>query len=359
MKRISLAVTTDLNHDQRMQRIALSLQQAGYQVSLIGRVKKSSRPLPATAYRSKRLRTLFEQGFLFYAFFNIRLFLFLLLRPSNAICAVDLDTLPASWLTARLKGNTLFYDAHELFTEVPELLNRPGVRRFWGKLEAFLLPKVDYAYTVNQSLADWYNAKYGIHFAVIRNMPNSVPPAPQQSSDYILYQGALNAGRGIECLLKVIQKTGIPCVIAGDGDIAEELKEQTATLGIQKLVTFTGMLGPLELRDLTRNSWLGVNLLEASSPNYYYSLANKYFDYVQAGKPQICMAFPEYQRLQAEYEVAVLVEQLEVANITAAVNQLRSDRQQYEQLANNCRKAALHWIWELEEHKLFELYAKL
>ncbi len=359
MKRISLAVTTDLNHDQRMQRIALSLQQAGYQVSLIGRVKKSSRPLPVTAYRSRRLRTLFEQGFLFYAFYNIRLFIFLLYRRSDAICAVDLDTLPASWLAARLKGNTLFYDAHEIFTEVPELQLNSRVRRFWEKLEAFLLPKVDFAYTVNQSLADWYGSKYGLQFAVVRNMPQSSPPVDAINGNYMLYQGALNAGRGIECLLEVVKITGIPCVLAGDGDLSQQLRAKASALGLDKLVKFTGMLKPDELHEYTQQCWLGINLLEASSANYYYSLANKFFDYVQAGKPQISMAFPEYLRLQADYEVALLIEKLDADQIAVRINQLKADQNRYLYYVANCREAALHWIWELEEHKLLEVYAKL
>jgi len=359
MKKISLAVTTDLNHDQRMQRIALSLQQAGYQVSLIGRVKKTSQPLPTTAYRKKRLRTLFERGFLFYTFFNLRLFVFLLWRRSNGICAVDLDTLPAAWLAARLKGNTLFYDAHELFTEVPELLQRQRVRRTWEKLEAFLLPRVDYAYTVNQSLADWYFDKYGITFEVVRNMPFSKPPLLLKTEDYILYQGALNVGRGIEVLLDAVKLTGIPCVIAGDGDLAADFKAQVEKLGLNDQVIFTGMLSPLELQQITAKAWLGVNLLDATSPNYYYSLANKFFDYVQAGKPQICMAFPEYKRLQADFEVAVLVDELEPNLLAAKLLELQKDTKNYNRLVENCRKAAIEWVWELEESRLLQLYAKL
>jgi len=359
MKRISLAVTTDLNNDQRMQRIALSLQQAGYQVSLIGRFKQNSAPLPVTAYRSHRLQTLFERGLLFYAIFNLRLLLSLLFRQSNAICAVDLDTLPAAWLAARIKGNTLFYDAHELFTEVPELLHRPRIRRIWSGIEAFFVPRVDYAYTVNQSLADWYYNKYGIPFAVVRNMPQSKPPLAAGVENFILYQGALNAGRGLETLLEAVKRTSIPCILAGDGDLTAELKSQVGQLKIEKLVTFTGMLSPVQLRNYTDRAWLGVNLLEASSPNYYYSLANKFFDYVQAGKPQICMAFPEYKRLQEDFEVAVLLDALDPIELSKKILELQENTDLYNQLAENCRKASLVWLWELEEGRLLQLYAKL
>lgn len=359
MKRISLAVSTDLNHDQRMQRIALSLQQAGYQVSLIGRTKSNSKPLPYTAYRSIRLVTLFERGILFYVIFNIRLFLALVVRRSQAICAVDLDTLPAAWLAARLKGNMLFYDAHELFTEVPELIDRPRIRSIWENIESFFLPKVDVAYTVNTSLANWYKNKYGIDFEVVRNMPYSCTPVKQNEVEFILYQGALNAGRGLECLLEVVKILNMPCILAGDGDLTEDLKAKTSALNIAHLVTFVGMLSPEDLQKYTAKAWIGINLLEARSPNYYYSLANKFFDYVQAGKPQLSMAFPEYKLLQNEYEVSILVEALDPEAIASTLLQLKANPVQYNLLVSNCQQAALHWIWELEENKLLRLYAKL
>jgi hypothetical protein len=40
-------------------------------------------------------------------------------------------------------------------------------------------------------------------------------------------------------------------------------------------------------------------------------LANKFFDYIQAGIPQVTMNFPEYAAINREYEVAVLIDDLE------------------------------------------------
>jgi hypothetical protein len=192
-------------------------------------------------------------------------------------------------------------------------------------------------------------------------MPHSaVPnPNPKDNGDFILYQGALNEGRGLSCLLEVVQKTGIPCILAGDGDIAADLKQQAKAMKLDGLVTFTGMLRPEDLKTLTQTSWLGVNLLEASSPNYYYSLANKFFDYVQAGKPQLCMAYPEYERLQKEHEVAVLVDKLDSDWIAEAILQLKADQARYGLYVKNCREASLHWIWEIEEQQLLKIYAKV
>lgn len=360
MKKIILAVSTDLNTDQRMLRIANSLQQAGYQVNLVGRKKSGSLSLSNQSFKQVRLNTVIEKGFLFYAVFNLRLFLYLMLQPMAIITAADLDTLAACWLAARIKGARLVYDAHEIFTEVPELSKKPKVKGFWLWLEQKLIPKVDAAYTVNQSLANWYQSAYNIHFDVVKNLPISqAGQIPTETGDYLLYQGALNVGRGLETLLEIVQNTNIPCVIVGDGDIKAALEQQVSELGIQDLVRFTGRLNREEMFAYTKNCWLGFNLLEQHSLNYYYSLANKFFDYVQAGKPQLCMNFPEYASFQAQYEVAVLVDELDSMQISEVLRALKKDKNRYNQLAENAKKAASKWTWEHEEASLLAIYGRL
>jgi len=94
--------------------------------------------------------------------------------------------------------------------------------------------------------------------------------------------------------------------------------------------------------------------------SYYYSLANKAFDYVQAGIPSLQMAFPEYLALQKELEVFVLLEELTVPAIVAAVQELlQKDHGLYQQLAQNCLVAAQHWTWENESKKLQAFYQTL
>ena len=92
-KKIYLTVTNDLNQDQRMHRVCLSVRNQGYEVVLIGREKKESKPLLEFPFRQIRLKCFFEKGFLFYVEFNIRLFLFLLFKKIDVLYAVDLDTI--------------------------------------------------------------------------------------------------------------------------------------------------------------------------------------------------------------------------------------------------------------------------
>lgn len=359
MKRILFAVTNDLNSDQRMWRVCTTLQAAGYEVQLVGRQLPQSRSLPKRAYEQYRMRLWFQKGPLFYAEFNIRLFLYALGSRVDAYSAVDLDTLPAFFAAARLRSKPLCFDAHEIFTEVPELTNGGIKQRIWQKIESLLLPQLKFAYTVNHSLAQWYSQKHGIQMAVVRNMPFERPFTPTANEGFILYQGALNAGRGLAELLEAAPQLPTNILIAGRGDLEAEVRAIIGRLNLEQRVQLVGQLDPEALQQLTAKAWLGVNLLEAHSLNYYYSLANKFFDYVQAGIPQLGMDYPEYALLNAEYEVSVLLPELKTDQVVQAINQLWNDPQKYQRMQEQAMLAAQKWTWEAECPTLLDVYARV
>jgi hypothetical protein len=384
-------VTTDLTYDQRMQRVCSSLAAAGYQVEIIGWERKNSVGLTVQAYRQYRLRGWFQKGKLFYFEYTIRLLWHLLRRRADVWCCADLDTALPMWVRAWL-GNQLFaYDAHELFTEVPEVVGRPRVQRIWQWVEDFIVPRTQLRYTVGPSLARLFEQRHqGYPFAVVRNVPVR-PPAEEPdpgagrrrpavndaaaqllrsqhpalaSAPVLLYQGVLNVGRGLAQLLDAMPLVPARLVICGEGDCSAELRQQAERLGLLATgqVEFWGYVRPAELRQLTAQATVGIMLLENRGLSYYYSLANKFFDYVQAGVPQLCIDFPEYRALNAQYEVAALVPDLAPATLVAGLARLLPGGQpgaHYQHLAANCRRARAEWNWQAEEKVLVGLYKQL
>jgi glycosyltransferase involved in cell wall biosynthesis len=367
MRPLLFAVTTDLNYDQRMQRICSSLASHGYEVLLIGREWPHSQPLTPQPYQQYRLKCLFKKGKLFYLEYNLRLFAFLFSHKAAVWCAIDLDTALPIWLRAKLSSQPFVYDAHELFTEVPEVVSRPVVQGLWRLVERFIVPRATIAYTVGPALAEWFQQRYGRPFAVVRNVSRltsaDLPPTPTEDSlnGYILYQGVLNEGRGLEALLDAMPQVSARLVICGEGDLSAELRARAERLGLlaSGQVEFRGFVLPTELRTITQQASLGVMLLENRGLSYYYSLANKFFDYLHAGIPQLGVDFPEYRRLNDLYDVAEVVA-LTPDSLAAAINRLlRADPARYQELAQNCRRARLELNWQREEQTLLALYASL
>ena len=360
MTKIICAVTNDLNTDQRMHRICSSLSQNKYEVTLVGRELRNSAPLIAQPFGQKRIKCLKNKDFFFFMEYNLRLLFYLLFHKFDIVNAIDLDTIIPCWLAARLKGKKVTYDAHEWFPFSAELMNRPRISTFWLLMEKFFVPRMDAVYTVSQSIADKLEEKYHRQVALVRNMPISLDSDKQSSTKpYLLYQGALNVGRGLEPLIEAMQMIKIPLYIAGAGDIEMELREKVKQMGLSERVIFLGNLKPDDLWRYTQNAYIGVNLLENMGKSYYYSLANKFFDYVRAEVPQITMNFPEYIRMNRQFEVAILIPDLKVERIVAAITQLLIKSSQYEALQAECRQAKMIWNWNLEQKQLIAIYDKL
>lgn len=359
-KRLVFLVSNDLSTDQRMYRISSTLAEAGYSVTLVGRSRKHSAPLQKRPFRQVRLWCGVEKGPLFYAMLNLRLLWFLLWHRFDAVCAIDLDTLLPAMLVTRIKRKPLVYDAHEYFTEVPEVINRPRVQAYWRWIERTCVPHTAARYTVSRGVAELFQQRYKLSFAVVRNVPVfRNPEKPDGGEPFLLYQGALNEGRGLEAMLLAMYELDIPLYLAGEGDLSTFLRQMVQKMGLTNKVQFLGLLPPEALHRLTLQATVGINLLEDKGLSYYYSLSNKFFDYVQAGVPQVCIAFPEYVRHNREHEVALLVNDLKTVVLVKAIKSLLADKGLYSRLQQNCYSARETWHWDKEKDILLQSYSYL
>jgi glycosyltransferase involved in cell wall biosynthesis len=361
MKKIASLVTNDLHQDQRMNRICTSLANAGFEVTLIGRKRKKSGPLGPMPFQRLRLPCWFERSILFYAEYNIRLFFHLLRTPYDIINANDLDTiLPAIWV-GRIKNIPVVYDAHEYFTEQEEIVTRPKLQRFWNWIERYTIPKVAAAYTVSQGYANLFEAEYPVKFGVVRNATvlQELPANITKPEKYILYQGAVNYGRGLEQVLNAMPNVDGQLYICGDGDILPQLKKQAKALGIEHKVKFWGFIEPTELKKFTQQAYIGLTLFAKDGLSHYHSLANRFFDYMHAHVPQLAMAYPEYEQFNAQHKVALLIENIDPENITSALNELLHNETLYNELSQNAAIAKEDASWQAQEKVLIATYKNI
>lgn len=360
MKHITCCVTNDLVTDQRMARICSSLCSEGWQVTLVGRRRPDMAPLANRPYRQVRLPVIFSKGKLFYLEFNLRLFFWLIFHRTDLIVAIDLDTIIPCYHASRWKKIPRVYDAHELFTELKEVVSRPLIRRCWLWVEKRYIPRFHTGYTVSRSIAEEFRKRYGSDYELIRNLPlkQEVPPVrPKQK--ILIYQGAVNEGRCFEWLIPAMAHVNAPLLIYGEGNYAGQCRELIHQYGLGDKVMMKGAVRPEELRGITENAYAGINLVEPVGLNQVYSLANKFFDYIQAGIPQLTMDFPEYRRVNDEFPVALLISAPEPEIIAAELNKLLDNEVLYRGLAHNCRRAAEALNWEEEEKKLKTLYHRI
>jgi glycosyltransferase involved in cell wall biosynthesis len=357
MKRLVFTVTNELTYDQRMIRICTSLAGAGYHVTLVGVKRPGTTPPPERPFRQKRLPCFFHKGKGFYMEYNIRLFFYLLFTKADLVCAIDLDTILPGYYISKLKGLLRVYDAHELFCEMKEVVTRPRIYRYWKKIEQRTVPHFKNGYTVNEAIASVFKRMYGMQYEVIRNIsvlkPLTIPPKPQK---YILYQGAVNKGRSFETLIPAMKWVPVPMVICGDGNFMQQARELVKAHGLEQKVEFRGKVKPEELRQVTEKAWIGLTFFENKGQSNYYSLANRFFDYMHAGVPQLCVDYPVYREINNKHRIAVLLDDLSPEAIAQGLNSLLNDQPLYDLLQRNCLEAREVLNWQEEEKKLLAFY---
>ena len=338
----------------------------GFDVLLVGRQLPDSKPLNRP-YQTRRMKLLFRTGALFYAAFNLRLFFFLLFRKADVLVANDLDTLLANTWIRRLKNCGLVYDSHEYFTEVPELIHRPKVQRFWERIEKRCFHKADAVITVNQSIAKLYEEKYGRSLHVVRNIPRFDPLKNVKSrselnlpanTNLLILQGAwINVDRGGEELVEAMQFVdNALLLIIGGGDVFDVLKEMVERLKLSDKVRIMGKIPYEELRHFTYQADIGLTLDKPTSLNYTLSLPNKLFDYIHAGCAVIASDLPEVGRVVKDHEVGRLISEHKPEAIANLINELLSDQQALQTMKLNSREAAMELNWGKEEKVLKEIY---
>ncbi len=372
-KRILISVTNDLIADQRVGKVSASLQSNGYDVLLIGCIKKGRAPLKRP-YQTFRFNLFFKKRFVFYMEYNLRLLFVLLFKRKDILLCNDTDALPANFIASKLCRVPLVFDAHELFPEVPEVVGRPRVKRVWEKIEDIIFPHLKQSYTVCNSIAEHYKQKYGITMGVVRNIPNKETTSATvdknqnkiitllpslEGKKLLLYQGAINVGRGVEWLINAMPYLD-NCVlcICGGGDLFEEMQALTKEKKLEDRIIFTGRLPFEELNQYTSQADLGFVLLENMGLSYYYSLPNRIFDYMKYGVPVLASNFPEIARIVETHQTGKLISHYEPEYLAKVILEMLKEWEDKSVYQNRLNELSKEFCWENEAQIMLEIVGK-
>lgn len=364
MTKIVVCSQSDFTTDYRIYKLSSSLRGLGYDVTFLGRRHHKHRCKETND--THLLNMFFERSVLFYLEFNIRLFFYCLTHRADMVVAIDLDTLAGVSLAAKLTGQKVLFDSHEYFPESPEIAHKPFVKWVWRVIQRLFVPLADIHVTVCQSIADIFKRKYGRDFLVVRNVPLQerndelkrliATEGQTQRPFTILYQGAVNIGRGIETVIEaLVELKECSFVVVGDGDILDEVKALAVSLGVSDRVSFEGKKPYSELVSYMAKADLGVCFFENLSLNYYYCLPNRLFDFIGAQLPMLVIDFPELRRVVETYEIGECLSDMTVKTITSAIRRAMTDKETVSKWRANMVKASEELVWEREIRPLTEL----
>lgn len=367
--RILISVTNDLTTDQRVNKVSTSLHNNGYDVLLIG-CNTHKTKLINTPYPTYRFNLFFKKKIGFYIEYNLRLFFILVRKRKDILLCNDTDALLANYIVSKLCRVPLVFDAHELFPEVPEVVNRKYVKYVWQKIEDLIFPRLKNSYTVCQSIANYYKNRYNISMKVVRNIPTQETLTPTfdkkqllipslKNKKLLLYQGAINEGRGIEWLISAMPyvNNSILC-ICGDGYLLQEMKQLAQKIGVNDRVIFTGRIPFNELNQYTCKADLGFILLENKGLSYYFSLPNRIFDYMKFGVPVLASDFPEIASIVNTYNTGKLISHYEPQYLGTVINEMLTEWNNKSEYKTRFTQLSKMFSWENEEKVMLDVIEK-
>ena len=367
---VAFSVTNCICNDQRVMKMAHSVEKLGCEITIIGRKSGDCCKSESVPFRTKRFSMLFKRSVLFYAFFNLRLFIYLLFHRFDILVANDLDTLLPNFLASRIKRCQLVYDSHEYFTGVPEIQDRHFVKWVWKSIERLLFPKLNNVITVCDSIADLYYTEYKIKPVVVRNcslLAGEIIPFSRrelgisEGNLLLILQGTgINTGRGGEELIDAIKITpGVSLMIVGSGDNLEIIREKVKRYNLEDSIKFIPKCSWKTLIRFTAAADAGLSLDKNTNINYLLSLPNKLFDYLSAGIPVIATNLPELSNIINKYHCGILIPVPSPEEISKAICALRDSNTLLSELKQNSVIASKSMNWEIESLKVECLYRSI
>jgi len=278
----------------------------------------------------------------------------------------SLTVLPLGVLFKIFTKSKVIYDTHELETET---CGMSGIRKKLSKvLEKSLIRHVDSTLVVSDSIATWYKNKYNLrNVHVIRNVPYKPKREVKESNilkekfnirdDEVLfiYQGMLGKGRGIEIMLNVFSKVDKKkhIVFMGYGLLEDLVKKYQSKFSN---IHFCPAVKPEEVLRYTRSADVGIHIPEKICLSYFYSLPNKFFEYIFAGLPVIVSDFPDMGEIIDEYRCGwkIPVNEKSILDLIESIS-----KEEIKGKRRNVLRCRDNFSWEREEEKLIRIYHDL
>jgi glycosyltransferase involved in cell wall biosynthesis len=233
--------------------------------------------------------------------------------------------------------------------------------RVWRSAEGYV--------TITRGLADEMTRRFGER-ARLAVVPDGVridsAGGPDVNTEpglppVIAYVGHLYAWKGVDILLGAIER--VPEVhglivggLEGEPDLAR-LKSLAARLGIEKRVTFTGLVEPPRVPALLRRATVLALPNTASAISTQFTSPLKLFEYMAAGRPIVASNLPALSEVLEDGVNALLVTAGDPEALAGAIRRLVDDPALGRRLAAASLEGAPKYGWNKRAERLEALFA--
>lgn len=391
---IFIVYKEDYPWDVRVEKLAKTLVEAGYPVTIVARnldQKPSFEKLGEIRIRRLprlwRLPALFRKLLNFPLWFNPVWIYTILKSISGAhepvIIVRDLPLVKAATVVARLRKAKVVFDMAEVYPEMygssakytnqswfEGIIKSPAVA---ARYERSVLPIVDHSIAMIEESRDRLLAM-GMPANAVTIVSNTPPVDKYNSRRHqhtgeilrIVYVGFLTELRGLDLLIeaaaqfikKGYAKSTIQIDIVGKGATKTELIDMVRELHIEESVRVHGWLSQDEVDVLMKNANVGA-LTYRVCGHWNHTIPNKIFDYMLAGIPVLATEVLPIQRIIEETGCGVVCRDLDPTDIAEKLEYLRDP--EVRQALGECGYQAVQekYNWETDKQRLIGIVKNL
>jgi len=315
MDSVLIVSFSEILRDARVFRQINTLKNAGYKVHVVGYSSSESHKLNEGVdfINAKRVFSLK------YYFWSIRRVINLVeksnVKPNLVVCN-DWKSLPVGIHFKEKYRSKLLYDTHEFAIKEWEesLIFKLLISPFVFRIEKSYIPYADKITTVCHSIAQEYEKIYGKDVYVIRNMPHYVKSNfnPCGIPIKFVHHGGAIASRRLENMIRTM--VFLPkkefelhlILITGTNknylDFLINLRNKFSL----KNVYFHKPVNQERIVSFLSKFNVGWSYYYPSNINNYYSLPNKFFDFIMAGLCVFAPPLPEQKKIIEQYDVGLI-----------------------------------------------------
>lgn len=213
------------------------------------------------------------------------------------------------------------------------------------------LPTVSAVTTVNQSIADLYQERFGVRTEVVRNSLPHTPlePSPMDSETIrLVHSGGAVPGRNLESLINAVkqldERFSLDFYLVEARDGGKYLRALKSLAGDDSRIRFHPPVKPAELAGTLNAYDVGVYQLPPATTNQRLALPNKFFDFVQARLALVFGPSIEISQLVQHHDLGWVTDDFDTDSLVRTLRGLTPDAVQRHKWNSHTAATALSSI---------------
>ncbi len=283
-------------------------------------------------------------------------------RTFSLIVCQDIMLLPLAIAVKNLPQNKehcrVIMDAREFYPK--EFESNVIWKFFLGGLRAYVCKKyllqADAVFTVSPGIAQGFKEEYGITCEVLPSLSyyHHIEPKPTSKTIRCIHHGFAFPGRKLELMIeafKPLQGTAsLDLMLAVDPQNPLYLKKLQDLTQNTPHITCIATVPMPEIVSFIAQYDMGIFLLPCNTFNHKYSLANKFFEFIQARLGVIVSPVEDMAMLTKEHGIGLVTEDFSPQSLRKAVQSLSPEK--VDTFKAKSHAAAEKLCWERNDEKL-------